>query len=57
MTDKQEHRLAEPLRAHPDSTRPASTRVRTFVSASTLSAEPPGGVGRGILRTEPGTAA
>jgi hypothetical protein len=40
MTDEQAHRLAEQLRAHPDSTRLASEPVRTFASAGTLSAEP-----------------
>lgn len=58
MTDEQAHRLAEQLRAHPDSTRLASEPVRTFASAGTLSAEPNLAERvEEILRTEPGTAA
>lgn len=58
MTDNQAHRLAEQLRAHPDSTPLASEPIRTFASAGALSAEP-NLVERveEILRTEPGTAA
>ncbi|MGH3683718.1 MAG: hypothetical protein ACRDRU_26560 [Pseudonocardiaceae bacterium] len=58
MTDEQAHRLAEQLRAHPDSTRLASEPVRTFASAGTLSAEPDLAERvEEILGTEPGTAA
>jgi hypothetical protein len=58
MTDEQAHRLAEQLRAHPDSTRLASEPVRTFASAGTLSAEPSRAERvEEILRTDPGTAA
>ena len=58
MTDEQAHRLAEQLRAHPDSTRLPSEPVRTFASAGTLSAEPALAERvEEILRTEPGSAA
>ncbi|MGH3834688.1 MAG: hypothetical protein ACRDSN_20300 [Pseudonocardiaceae bacterium] len=58
MTDQQAHRLADQLRAQPDSTRLASEPVRTFASAGTLSAEPNLAERvEEILRTEPGTAA
>ncbi|MGH3974793.1 MAG: hypothetical protein ACRDS9_15900 [Pseudonocardiaceae bacterium] len=58
MTDEQAHRVAEQLRAQPDSTRLASEPVRTFASAGTLSAEPNLAERvEEILRTEPGTAA
>lgn len=40
LTDDQAHRLAELLRAQPDSTPLAAEPVRTFASAGTLSAEP-----------------
>jgi len=58
VTDEQAHRLAEQLRAQPDSTWLASEPVRTFASAGTLSAEPNLAERvEEILRTEPGTAA
>lgn len=58
MTDEQAYRLAEQLRAQPDSTRLASEPVRTFASAGTLSTEPNLAERvEEILRTEPGTAA
>lgn len=57
MTDNQAHRLAEQLRAHPDST-PLAESIRTFASAGALSAEPNLAERvEEIPRTEPGTAA
>ena len=58
LTDDQAHRLAERLRAQPDSTWLAAESVRTFTSAGTLSAEPDLAERvEEILGTEPGTAA
>jgi hypothetical protein len=58
LTDDQAHRLAERLRAQPDSTRLVAEPVRTFASAGTLSAEPDLAERvEEILGTEPGTAA
>ncbi len=58
LTDDQAHRLAERLRAQPDSTRLAAEPVRTFASAGTLSAEPDLAERvEEILGAEPGTAA
>lgn len=58
VTDEQAHRLAEQLRAYPDSTQLAAEPVRTFASAGTLSADPDLAERvEEILRTEPGTTA
>jgi len=58
MTDEQVHRLAEQVRAHPNSTRLASQPVRMFASAGTLSAEPElAERAEKMLRTDPDTAA
>jgi len=58
LTGDQARRLAERLRAQPDSTPLAEEPVRTFASAGTLSAEPDLAERvEEILRTEPGSAA